>query len=191
MDVILRQEIEKLKADADFVEFVMGWHGEIGATIDVPFAEETQLPAYQKKTKRWTLRDFGTEWKYYWKVILNDCWKARRTMVLRRNLFKLEPQGPNPAHRPRHEGRWNAIFDIRNYFIKFDQRPHMRLIGLLFYPDQEEDTFIKEWDQRKDWFEHENGIERLKRLELFYDHNHDRILETLRTGLPFYAKWES
>lgn len=164
---------------------------EIGATTDVPFAEETQSPSYQKKTKRWTLRDFGVEWKSYWKVILNECWKTRRKMVLQRNLFRLEPRAPNPTHRPPNEGRWNAIFDLRNYFSKIDKRPHMRLLGQLFYPDQEEDTFITEWNRRKDWFKDENGEERLQRLELFYRYNREKIRETLRTGVPFYAKWES
>lgn len=190
METTLQEEIKALRADPDFIQFVMGWHGEIAATTAIPFAEETRSAAYQRKIQRWTRRDFGNRWKWYWKLILNDCWKARRNMVLQRNLFTLEPRGPNPAHRPRHEGRWNAIFDLRNYFMKLDKRPHMRLLGLLFYPDQEEDTFIKEWDRRKDWFKDENGAERLERLELFYKHNRERILETLRTGLPFYEKWE-
>jgi len=191
MDVIIREEIKKLKADPDFVELVMAWHGEIGATTQVPFAQETQSAAHQKKIKRWTRRDFGTKWKFYWKVILNECWNGRRKMVVERNLFRLAPRGANPNHRPPKEGRWNAIFDLRNYFTKIDSRPHMRLLGLLFYPEQEEDTFIKEWDRRKDWFKDENGAERLIRLELFYKYNRERILETLATGFPFYAKWES
>src|SRR5215831_9480533 len=127
MDISLRKEIEKTKADPEFVEFVMAWHGVIGATTDVPFAEETQSTAYQKKIKRWTKRDFGTKWKFYWKVILHECWKLRREMVLERNLFKLEPRGANPSHRPRNEGRWSAIFDLRNYFTKMTGRPQMRL----------------------------------------------------------------
>ena len=191
MDVTVRKEIETIGADPEFVEFVMGWHGEIGATTQVPFAEETQSEAYQKKTKRWMKRDFGTTWKFYWKVIVNDAWKARRKMVLKRNLFTLEPRGPNPNHRRPNEGRWNAIFDLRNYLTKIDGRPHMRLLGQLFYPDQDEDTFVKEWNRRKDWFKDENGEERLSRLELFYRSNREKIRETLRTGVPVYAKWES
>jgi hypothetical protein len=191
MDLSIRTDIEKIGGDPDFVEFIMAWHGEIGATTSVPFAGEIQAEAYQKKIKRWTQRDFGTNWKFYWKVIWGECWNARRKIVLRRNLFKLEPRVTQAAHRPRNEGRWNAVFDLRNYFIKIDGRPHMRLVGLLFYPDQDEDTFIKEWERRKDWFKDENGAERLDQLEGFYAHNRVRILETLRTGIPFYAKWES
>src|SRR5262245_15330200 len=160
MDSSLRKDIEKIMADPEFVEFVMAWHGEIGATIDAPFAQETQSAAYQKKIKRWTLRDFGKEWKFYWKVILNECWNGRRKMVLRRNLFKLEPRGVNPNHRPPNEGRWNTIFDLRNYFTKTTGRPQMRLLGQLFYPEQDEDTFITEWNGRQDWFKDENGAER-------------------------------
>jgi hypothetical protein len=67
----------------------------------------------------------------------------------------------------------------------------MGLLGRLFYPDQDEDTFTKEWHARKDSFKDEKGPERLEQLERFYAHHHDRIIETLRTGIPFYAKWES
>jgi hypothetical protein len=191
MDQSIRKDIEKIRGDPEFVEFTLAWHGEIGATTTLPFAGETHSESYQKKIKRWTQRDFGINWKFYWKVILNECWNARRKIVLRRNLFRLEPRVPQAAHRPRNEGRWNAVFDLRNYFIKIDGRPHMRLLGLLFYPDQDEDTFIKEWERRKDWFKDEIGTERLEQLERFYTHHRVRILETLRTGIPFYAKWES
>ena len=67
----------------------------------------------------------------------------------------------------------------------------MGLIGRLIFPKQLEATFRGEWDDRKGWFENEKGGERLEKLELFYTYNRERILETLRTGLPFYAKWES
>jgi hypothetical protein len=191
MDVIIRKEIQKIKADPDFVEFVMAWHGAIGATTQLPFTQEAQSQAYQKKIKRWTKRDYGTKWKFYWKVILNECWKVRRKLVVERNLFTLEPRGPNSNHRRPNEGRWNAIFDLRNYFTQVTGRPQMRLLGQLFYPDQEEDTFVKEWNRRKDWFKDEKGEERLTRLELFYRSNREKIREALRTGVPLYAKWES
>ena len=190
MNITIQKEIEEMKADPDFVEFVMGWHGVIGAT-EVPFTAEKESAAYQRKIKRWTRRDFGADWKFYWGVILNECWKARRKMVLRRNLFKMEPRGPKPNHRPRNEERWNAIFDLRNYFKKLTGRPHRALLGRLFYPNQDEFTFNAEWEKRKNWFKDEDGAERLEKLELFYKHNRARILETLQTGLPFYAKWES
>jgi hypothetical protein len=190
MDATLRKEIKKMKADPDFVAFVMAWHGVIGAT-EVPFTTENESQAYQRKIKRWTQRDWGTEWRWYWKVISNECWKTRRQIVLQKNLFKMEPRGPNPNHRPRNEALWNAVFDLRNYFITIDARPHMGLLGRLFYPNQDEDTFSGERHERKDWFKGEKGLERLEQLERFYAHHHDRIIETLRTGISFYAKWES
>ena len=190
MDDTLREEIVDIKADPDFVELVMAWHGGIGGT-DVDFTAEKESAAYQKKIKRWTQRDWGTKWQFYWKVISNECWKARRQIVLQKNLFKMEPRGPNPNHRRRNEAIWNAVFDLRNYFEKKSGRPHMGLLGRLFYPNENEDTFTKEWHKRKDWFEKEKGAERLEKLQLFYTHHFTRILETLRTGIPFYAKWES
>ena len=190
MDAATQKAIEDMGADPMFVEFVIAWHGVIGAT-EVPFTTQKESPTYQRKIKRWTQRDFGTTWRFYWTSILNECWKARRKMVLQRNLFTMEPQGPNPNHRPRNEGRWNAIFDVRTYFITIDKRPHMDLLGGLFYPDQVTDTFLTEWHKRKEWFKDENGIARLEKLALFYRHNRVRIQETLQTGLPFYAKWES
>jgi len=190
MDAMLRKEIEGIKADPDLVEFVLAWHGVIGGT-DVPFTAEKESDAYQRKIKRWTQRDWGIEWWWYWKVISNECWKARRQIVLKKNLFKMEPRGPNPNHRPRNEAIWNAVFDLRNYFEKKTGRPQMGLLGRLFFPKEQEVTFHGEWHDRKDWFKDENGHERLEQLEHFYTCHHDRIIETLRTGIPFYAKWES
>ncbi|MCI0426434.1 MAG: hypothetical protein L0Z46_00280 [Nitrospiraceae bacterium] len=189
MDATLRKEIEGMKADPDFVEFVMGWHGVIGAT-DVPFTTEKESAAYQKKIKRWTKRDCGSMWRVFWQMIVNE-WKTRRKIVLQRNLFTMEPHAPNPNHRRRDERRWSAIYDLRNYFFTIDERPHMRLLGALFYPAQLEDTFTKEWHERKDWFKDEKGAERLENLQRFYKYNRTRIQETLRTGTPFYAKWEA
>ncbi|MDP2383716.1 MAG: hypothetical protein Q8N00_13035 [Nitrospirota bacterium] len=190
MDVTLRKEIEAMKADPDFVELVMAWHGVIGAT-DVPFTAEKESPTYQRKIKRWVQRDYGAQWKPYWKVILNESWKARRQIVLKRNLFKIQPHAPSPNHRRRNEALWSAVFDLRNYFEKISGRSHMGLLGRLFYPNQQEVTFNAEWHERKDWFKDEKGAERLNQLEFFYKHYRARILETLRTGIPFYAKWES
>jgi hypothetical protein len=167
-----------------------GGNGVIGAT-EAPFTAEKESAAYQKKIKRWTKDDFGTLWRFYWQVILNECWKARRKIVMQRNLFKLEPRGPNPTHRRRNDAVWNTIFDLRNYFIKIDGTPHMRLLGRLLCPNQQEVTFNGEWQDRKAWFTNENGAERLEKLQRFYTHNRVRILETLRTRIPFYAKWES
>jgi hypothetical protein len=190
MDDTLREDIEDMEADPDFVAFVMAWHGVTGAT-EVPFTVEKELAAYQKKIKRWTQRDCGTQWQWYWKVIVEECWKVRRKMVLQRNLFRMEPRGLNPNHRPRNEAIWSAVFDLRNYFEKKCGRPHMGFLGRLFFPKELEVTFHGEWHERKEWFKDEKGDERLERLELFYTHHHDRIIETLRTGIPFYAKWES
>src|SRR5262245_2063045 len=110
MDAPLRKEIEGIKADRAFVELVIAWHGVIGAT-EVPFTVEKESAAYQRKIKRWTQRDWGSAWGWYWKVISNECWKAQRQIVLQKNLFKMEPRGLNPNHRRRDEGRWNAIYD--------------------------------------------------------------------------------
>jgi len=56
---------------------------------------------------------------------------------------------------------------------------------------QNEETFNGEWHKRKDWFKDENAAERLNMLEHFYQHKRERIKEILRTGIPYYAKWES
>lgn len=190
MDAFIRNEIVDMGADPDFVEFVMAWHGVIGET-DVDFTTEKESAAYQKKIKRWTQRDWGTQWKFYWQVILNECWKARRTMVLQRHLFKMEPRAPKLDRRRQSEAKWNAIFDLRTYFIKNNRRPHMKLLGTLFFPNQFEDTFTREWHDWKERFKSEKGAERLETLECFYKYHHARILDTLRTGIPFYEKWES
>ena len=103
----------------------------------------------------------------------------------------MEPKGPGPGHRRKNEPVWGAVFDLRNYFIDVTGRPHMGLLQRLFYPNQNEATFSSEWHERKGWFVAESGPQRLEQLRLFYTQNHRRVLETLRTGIPFYAKWES
>ena len=45
MDATARKAIEDMGADPIFVEFVMAWHGVIGAT-EVPFTAENESPAY-------------------------------------------------------------------------------------------------------------------------------------------------
>jgi hypothetical protein len=67
----------------------------------------------------------------------------------------------------------------------------MGLLGRLLCPNQQEVTFNGEWQERKDWFTNEHGAERLENLQRFYTHNRVRILETLRTRIPFYARWAS
>ena len=54
-----------------------------------------------------------------------------------------------------------------------------------------EDTFTKEWHERKGWFKDAKGAERLAELARFYTPHRARIVETLRTGIPFYATCES
>ena len=53
MDATIRNRIEAMKADPNFVRFVMGWFGVIGAT-EAPFTAEKEAAAYQRKTKRRT-----------------------------------------------------------------------------------------------------------------------------------------
>jgi hypothetical protein len=190
MGPAIQEEIKNLKGDCHFVQFVRAWHGDIGTT-EVPFTSEKDSPSYQKKLMRWTRRDFGDNSKFFWRVILYDCLKMRRKTVLRRNLFKLEPIGPKLKHRPRNEARWNAAFDLRSYFEKKTGQPCMALLRRIFYPKMKERRFEKEWEKRQGWFEEEDKADRLEQLESFYRHNQARILETLRTGIPFYAKWES
>ena len=110
-------------------------------------------------------------------------------MLLRRNLFKMEPRGLNPPHKRRNEALWNAVFDLRNYFTQVSQRPHMGLLARLL--DQNEDTFNGEWRKRKHWFKDEKGSERLQRLELFIGTIVKEFAKLSGQGIPLYAKWES
>ena len=50
------------------------------------------------------------------------------------------------------------------------------------------DTFNEEWQRRKAWFDETVAADRLERLQTFYSFNHDRVLETLQTGLPLYKQ---
>jgi len=51
------------------------------------------------------------------------------------------------------------------------------------------EEFNPEWQRRKSWFDEKVATERLERLHKFYSLNHNHILETLVTGIPFYEQW--
>ena len=103
----------------------------------------------------------------------------------------MEPRGSMTRTRERSEAIWNAVFDLRKYFMTMTGRPHMGLVGQLVYPKQDEGTFQNEWYRRKDEFKDADAWERVAALQTFFWQNHARVLETLQSGIPFYAKWES
>jgi hypothetical protein len=164
----LKKKIQVTGADPWFVEFVLAWHGLVGMS-ETPFTTEKEPATYQKRLKRWVQRDYGRDWRWYWRVIRDECWKARRRIVLRRGLFKLEPRGTLTGPRQRSEAIWNAVFDLRHYFTALTGRPQMGLLGKLFFPNQDEAQFHNEWYRRKDSFKDANGSERLKRFKYSFD----------------------
>ncbi len=180
-------QIQPTGADPWFVKFVFAWHGLIGMS-ETPFTTEKESATFQRRMKRWVQRDYGREWQFYWRVIRDECWKARRKIVLQRGLFKMEPRGPLARTRQRSEATWTAVFDVRQYFIAVTGRPQMRLLGQLVFPNQDEAQFNNEWYRRKDVFKHFDAAARLAQLQMFFRQNHARVLEALRTYVPLYIK---
>ena len=176
-DEALWEEMSDMGADPHLVAFILAWHGMIGTTQASCVAERDSR-ADQKTIK-------------HGKATLNERVKPRPQKVLSRNLFKIEPcLPPNPQHRPRNLGRWDAICDLRNYFTELDGRPHMSVLRRLFYPKQKDTTFNAEWHKRKDWFKNEKG-KNLEKLQGLYHRHQLQIREALETKTPFILSTKS
>ena len=182
----VRHEIVSFGGDPDFVEFVLAWHGLIGAEL-IRFTDDQPTQTMIRRTKRRLQKVWGARYHQEWKEILGE-WRKRPKLILHKTLFRLEPQPPSPSHRPRNESKWMAVCDVRNYFTEITGRPNMRLIQEIMGLGRAYGTFNPEWARRKDWFGEIEAAERLKRLKVFFAANHSRILGTLKTGLPFYEQ---
>ena len=182
-----RKKILSFAGDPDFVEFVLAWHGVIGSE-PVRFTDDKPSQTIIRRTKRRLQKVWGAVHHQEWKEILNE-WRKRPKLILQKSLFRLEPQPEHPPHRPRNESMWTAVCDLRNYFTGVTGRPKMRLIQEIMGLGSEYSKFNPEWQRRTLWFDEKVAAERLERLGKFYSLNHDRILETLTTGIPLYEQW--
>lgn len=185
----LRKEIVSIGGDPDFVEFVLAWHG-VNESELVRFTDETPSQTIIRRTKRRLGKVWGNMQHQEWKDIL-DVWRRRRKLLLHKTLFRLEPQAEHPPHRPRKESKWITVCDLRNYFKGVTGRQQMQLIRRALGLDGVYWTFATfnlEWQRRKAWFDETEAVDRLAKLEAFYTTNHDRVLETLQTGIPLYER---
>jgi hypothetical protein len=182
-----RKEILSFGGDPDFVGFVLAWHGVIGSE-PVRFTDDKPSQTIIRHTKRRLQKVWGAVHHQEWKEILNE-WRKRPKLILQKSLFRLEPQPEHPPHRPRDESKWIAVCDLRNYFTRATGHPKMRLIQEIMGLGRAHGTFNPEWQRRKAWFDETVAADRLEGLHTFYSFNHDRILETLTTGIPLYEQW--
>jgi len=185
----LRKEIAGIGGDPDFVEFVLAWHGLIESEL-VRFTDETPSQTIIRRTKRRLRKVWGEMHHQEWKDIL-DVWRRRQKLILHKTLFRLEPKAEHPPHRPRNESKWITVCDLRNYFKGVTGRPQMELIRQALGLDGVYWTFATfnlEWHRRKTWFCETEAVDRLAKLEVFYTTNHDRVLETLQTGISLYER---
>ncbi|MCZ6799472.1 MAG: hypothetical protein O7F12_03205 [Nitrospirae bacterium] len=182
----LREDIVGIGGDPDFVGFVLAWHGVIGSER-VPFTHDRPSQTIIRRTKRRLQKVWGHLYHKEWKNILYE-WRKRPKLILQRTLFKLEPQPENPPHRSRSESKWMAVCDLRNYFKGVTGQPKMELIRRALGLGGVYGTFNPEWQRRKSWFDEKEAADRLDRLKAFYSINHERILETLKSGIPLYER---
>ena len=190
----LIEKLEKLNADRIFMQFILAVHGLIHAQ-KVPFTTTKRTDAYQKKIKRQVQKDFREDWKQYWEEVIKKGWKEQDKIILKKDLFKIEPVPPPPHHRPRNDNLWLAIFDLRNYFIKLTGKPNMPLIcdflasknlwKLASQGSGDKDASLnKEWDKRKYWFQDMDGGARIDTLYNYFLTNNKTITESLNTITP-------
>lgn len=100
-------------------------------------------------------------------------------------------EGVNDKKLPAKRGHLERGVRFKEVFHDDDGTASHGTVGQLVYPKQDEGTFHNEWHRRKDEFKDADAWERLAMLQTFFWQNHARVLETLQSGIPFYAKWES
>lgn len=181
-----REEIFSVGGDPDFVEFVLAWHGVIGGE-QIPFDVRSPSQTVIRRTKRRLNRYWGKIDAGEWKKIL-CAWRDRPKARLQKTLFKLEPKTDNPPHRPRDEGKWTAVCDLRNYFKGVTGHFEMSLIQECLGLERDYSTFNPEWERRKSWFDETEANTRLEQLTTFYHSHRDSICESLQTGIPLYDR---
>lgn len=192
MDRSLEAKLAKELPEADpkFVEFLMAWNGLVGEE-SVPCMVNNYEATYLKRIKRWVQRDYGPAWKPWWKLVLQECLQARGKIVLRRNLFRLEPVGPSPPHRPRDIALWTTAYDLQHYFVRLQCLHPIKVMGMVLFPEKHAWAVHSEWTKRKEWFDEHIGPDRISGLLDFYRTHRERIHETLRTKIPMYSRWET
>ena len=182
----LKETIRSLGGDADFVKFLLCWHEVHGIqTISAPF--ESTSPTKKRRVKRRLEKAFTFFSPSYWKEILLE-WRRRPKRQFRRALFSFGPEPDRPAHRPRKEGKWMAVADLRAYFLQLTGKTQMGLIQEITNVQGEYLSFTAEWGRRTSWFDEQETIDRLDKLRTFFAANHSRILNTLQTGIPLYEQ---
>lgn len=195
--------------DPDFIRFILAWVGldpKYPRTI-VPFTNEMVSEAEQKRKKRKLQREFGESWKPRWKEeqAINKEWSR---LTLRKDLFKLEPSGPKPNHRPRNP-KWHAYFLLYEYFKQLGYRNYLQKAGKELFPKWFYYRMNSEWHKRKKWFEKHDGdphwfvgnpyytvnseanpYSGIEFLWQLYQVQNVKIKEALKTGTPLYDRAE-
>jgi len=187
----LRQQLEAIKADPDFVEFLLGWYGLLQRSggFDRParFWDKSQAwtTSKQRKRKRELQKEYGENWKKMWEgqKALVKSYTPPRTG---RGFCSIETRIPMEPHRPFHWEFWFAVCDIKRYLTQVSGRPHWALIAGILFPKKSFFYAQAEWTKRHERFLHIDNGRRLDIARRFYERHKSDILKALQTGIPIW-----
>lgn len=191
----LRNSIRNVGADPDFIWFLLAWNGLIYSKEE-NFLKDRLDPSYLKRLKRNHKQDFEDRHLEEWEAV-KKVHKEHRKLKLKRLLFSLQPLAHNKNGRPYNKALWDTAYDLRYYFESTTGNNQDNLIiDILFdsgNPDCKKDyTYVSsELSKRKHRYDPETEAQRKHNYfaaERFYEIKKDKVMETLKTGKPFYER---
>ena len=154
MDENTSNNLEKINADSEFVEFVLEYDGlKNSREVDVIQAIDKKKKEGQwKKIKRRLKKTYGEGWKDRWQDMKKQM-KGLEKAKQRVGVFgtdQLEPKRKKPKATI-----WKTVFILRVYFIELTGRPNWKLIADILAPYYKEETLT--YSDLSSWWFHRKG----------------------------------
>jgi hypothetical protein len=188
----LRTKLEAIKADPDFVDFLLGWYGLLPMSGHIDgryrfFKKWRDWSAQkQRQRKRALQKEYGENWKKKWeeeKALAS----SYQSPAIERGLFSIETRSPPKPNRPFQWRFWFAVGDIKTYLTQVSKRPNWGLIAEILFPGKKFNVAQAEWARRQESFSHFDNERRLSIALRFYEHFKPVIVNVLQTGIPIWA----
>lgn len=151
----VREEIQALNGDPDFVEFMLAWNDLLPMSGEyAPKTWPYWTSSQQRQKKRQLQKEYGQLWKEHWEVIKAKA-RSYQSPKLEAGLFAIEPSGHNQPGRTFEWRFWLAVYDVMIYFTAISGRPQWNLIACIFDRSRE---IRLEWYKREKWIATKLGM---------------------------------
>lgn len=145
----IRDRIEALNGDPDFVEFLLAWNDLLPTSGEyAPKTWPYWTTSQQRQKKRQFQKEYGPLWKEHWETIKTRA-RTYQPPKLRAGLFAFESSGHNRPGHPFEWKFWLAVYDVMIYFTSISGRPQWNLIACIFDRSSE---------IRLEWYRREKAI---------------------------------